>query len=176
MLELREEAIIAAEPTAVWEVLADHENMNKWGNLRHSARMRPGLKEPNGVGAVRRLETTLIVMEERITRFDAPRRLDYDVIRGAPGYNAHGVITLTKLPSGGTHVHWTVYIHPFLPALLTGAVRAFLKYSISRALNNLKNRLEPEPILSASQPVAVSRLRRVAVAAARVARESASQP
>jgi uncharacterized protein YndB with AHSA1/START domain len=147
MLEIRVEATIAAEPARVWEVLADHEGMDKWANLKRVVRIRPGLRELNGVGAVRRLEATGIVMEERITHFEPGRRLDYDVIKGAPGHNAHGQITLTPLADGGTLVWWKVSLHPYIAAS-TWLVRAFLKSSLTGALKGLKLRLEPDPLFS----------------------------
>lgn len=147
MLEIRAETIIAAEPARVWEQLADHENMDKWTDLKRVVRIRPGTPEPDGVGAVRRLYATGFVMEERIIRFEPPRCLEYHVIQGAPGRTALGQMTLTPYPEGGTLVFWKVSMHPYLPGT-SRLIKAFLQRSLEQGLDGLKRRLEPERLLA----------------------------
>jgi uncharacterized protein YndB with AHSA1/START domain len=179
MIEIRVETVIGAEPMAIWDLLADHEHLDKWMNFRKVVRIRPGALEPNGVGAVRRIYASGgRVMEERITKFDTGRCLEYDVLRGAPGWTARGQVTLTPTREGGTLVCWKVTMHPYIPSL-GFLVQAFLRRSLTRALQQLKDRLEPEPLLSLGKesprqdvaPVAAKQ-RRPSVARARVARES----
>jgi uncharacterized protein YndB with AHSA1/START domain len=179
MIEIRVETVIGAEPMAVWDVLADHERMDKWMNFRKVVRSRPGSIEPNGMGAVRTIYASGgRVMQERITKFDPGRCLEYDVLRGAPGWTPRGQITLTPTRDGGTLVCWKVTLHPYIPSL-GWLVQAFLKRSLTRALKQLKDRIEPEPLLSlekesprADAATVAPKQRRPSLARARATRES----
>lgn len=170
MVEIRAEKVIAAEPLRVWEVLADHEGMSNWLNVHKVIRRRPGSPDPNGVGAVRVLYGPFNVMEERIVVFQPGRRMEYDVLKGAPGWTAHGQITLTPTVDGGTLVWWRVTLYPFVPAT-AWAIRAILSRSLQSGLERLKERIEPERLVYAagdgagarSQPAAVPSKKRVGV-------------
>lgn len=145
MVEIHTEELIAADPMTVWEVFADHENMHKWAGIDKSVRRRPGRPDPNGVGAVRTLHAhpPIPMMEERVTLFEPGKRMEYDVIKGAPGRNAHGVITLEPASTGRTRVTWRVTMDPIVPG--TGfLIEEFLTPLIRQGLRNLKERLEPE--------------------------------
>jgi uncharacterized protein YndB with AHSA1/START domain len=175
MIEIRVEAMIDVEPMLVWAALADHENMHKWMNVQKVVRCRPGLLEPDGVGAVRRLYATGRVMEERITKFEPGRCLEYDVLKGAPGWVPHGQVTLTPIRDGGTLVCWKVTLHPYVPS--TGwLIKRFLERSLTRALEQLKDRLEPVPLLAfqkqAAADVASVAVKQRRLQKPRVARES----
>ena len=144
LTEIRAEKVIAASPTRVWEVLSDHEGMVHWTNLHKVVRRRPGAPDPNGVGAVRTLYGSS-VMEERITVFEPGKRLEYDVIKGAPGHQTHGTITLTPTSDGGTLVWWRVHTRPYVPG--TGwLIKAFLGGVLAADLQRIKERLEPDLI------------------------------
>ncbi len=146
MVVIETEEIIAAEPMAVWEVFADHENMHKWAGIDKAVRRRPGRPDPNGVGAVRTLSKHGLVpllMEERVTAFEPGKRMEYDVIHGAPGRNAHGVITLDHASTGRTLVRWRVTMDPIVPG--SGVlIEEFLTPMIKNGLRAIKERLEPE--------------------------------
>jgi uncharacterized protein YndB with AHSA1/START domain len=152
-IEIRVEKVIQAEPMRVWEVLEDHEGLYRWLNFTKTVRRRPGMVEPNGVGALRTLYRGRRVMEERITAFEPGRRLEYDVVRGAPGWTTHGEITLTALPDGSTLVWWRVTLNPYLRAA-GPLIKAYLGRSLDQGLERLKDRLEPECISHRSQAIA----------------------
>lgn len=150
MVEIRIEKTIAVEPMRVWEVLADHEGMPKWINVREVIRRRPGVPDPNGVGAIRTLRGSGIVMEERITAFEPGQRMAYTVIKGAPGWDPRGEITLSPTPSGGTVVRWNVTVRPYIPG--TGwLIYWFLRSTLEQGLQRLKERLEPADISEIAQ-------------------------
>jgi uncharacterized protein YndB with AHSA1/START domain len=146
MVEIEVEAVIAASPAQVWAVFADHESYDKWAGVDKVIRRRPGTPDPNGVGAVRTLYSRGPVpptIEERVTVFEPGKRMEYDVIRGAPGRNAHGVITLEDASTGHTLVRWKVTMTPIIPG--TGfLIEDFLGSMIKKGLYNVKERLEPE--------------------------------
>ena len=142
MIEIRVEMIVNASRFRVWEVLSDHESMIHWTRHRKVTRRRPGVPYPNGVGAVRAL-SGLREIEERVTLFEPCQRLEYDVIRGAPGAQTHGCVTLTPTVDGGTLIWWRVQTRPYIPG--TGrAIERFLESALQADLRRLKERVEPE--------------------------------
>lgn len=151
IIEIRADKLIAAEPSRVWELLADHEGLSRWQNFNRVVRRRPGVPDPNGVGAVRTLYGSRGVMEERIIAFEPMQRLEYEVLKGAPGSNARGKITISPTGDGGTLVWWRVTMIPYIPG--TGwAIKAFLSSALDKSLQRLKERLEPERPASYYEP------------------------
>jgi uncharacterized protein YndB with AHSA1/START domain len=143
MLEIVMHKTIAAKPSQVWEVLAEHEAMTKWVNVREVVRRHPGTPDPNGVGAVRQIRVPGLVTEERITAFEPGKRLEYAVIKGALGRDAIGEVTLTPSAFGEeTLLRWRVSLHPYIPG--TGwLISWFLRSLLEPGLERLKERLEP---------------------------------
>lgn len=74
---------IAAEPQAIWDVLADFGALSSWApGADHSCLLNQG---PDGgpLGTTRRVQVGSNVLVERITEFEAPAALGYD-IEGLP--------------------------------------------------------------------------------------------
>lgn len=74
---------IGAKPQAVWDVLADFGAISAWAdNVDHSCILEPS---PDGrpVGLSRRVQTGRMTLIERITDFEAPATIAYD-IEGLP--------------------------------------------------------------------------------------------
>lgn len=74
---------IAAEPQAIWDVLADFGALSSWADgVDHSCLMNHG---PDGgpLGTTRRVQVGTNALVERITEFDPPAALAYD-IEGLP--------------------------------------------------------------------------------------------
>jgi carbon monoxide dehydrogenase subunit G len=68
---------VAADPQAVWDVLADFGSISAWAdNVDHSCILNHG-DEP--LGATRRVQIGRNALVETITEFDAPYALAYDV-------------------------------------------------------------------------------------------------
>jgi carbon monoxide dehydrogenase subunit G len=68
---------IAAEPQAVWDVLADFGSISSWaGNIDHSCVLVQG-DEP--LGTTRRVQFGRNALVETITEFDARRAIAYEV-------------------------------------------------------------------------------------------------
>jgi hypothetical protein len=74
---------IAAEPQAIWDVLADFGTISTWAdNVDHSCLLGPAAQGVT-VGTTRRVQTGRNTLVERITDFDPPNTLAYD-IQGLP--------------------------------------------------------------------------------------------
>lgn len=74
---------IAAAPHDIWDVLADFGSLSSWAdNVDHSCILNHG---PDGepMGTTRRVQVRRDTLVERITRFDPPLALGYD-IEGLP--------------------------------------------------------------------------------------------
>ncbi len=83
MAAIRRSRSIAARPDETWDVLADFGSISSWAaNVDHSCILYSG---PDGgaVGTVRRVQVKRDALVERITEFDAPHALAYD-IEGLP--------------------------------------------------------------------------------------------
>lgn len=81
MSHLTRTATIAAEPDAVWEVLADFGAIGEWAdNVDHSSLLRNG---PVAEGLTRRIQSGRQTLLERIVIWDPPTTLAYE-IEGLP--------------------------------------------------------------------------------------------
>ena len=81
--ETRRSRTIAAEAQAIWDVLADFGAISSWADFaEHSCLLSPAA-EGVGVGTTRRVQVGRDALVERITDFDPPHTLAYDV-QGLP--------------------------------------------------------------------------------------------
>ncbi|AHH98451.1 SRPBCC family protein [Kutzneria viridogrisea] len=107
---------VSVPPDSVWAVLADHEGMPRWTASRSAHLERIGDQDRNGVGAIRALGTPVGRIREEITEFDAPNRLVYRMLSGAPVRDYVGTVRLS--PDGaGTLIEWSVSFVPRLPGV-----------------------------------------------------------
>ncbi|MDT5350829.1 MAG: hypothetical protein QOH91_4116 [Mycobacterium sp.] len=70
---------VAAQPQAIWDVLADFGSLSSWAdNVDHSCISNNG---PDGgpIGSTRRVQRGRNALLERITEFDPPSALAYDI-------------------------------------------------------------------------------------------------
>ncbi|HVP27682.1 MAG TPA: SRPBCC family protein [Myxococcota bacterium] len=140
MQEIEVERRIGASPARVWSILSDHEGMRSWMPVREVVRRRPGAPDPNGVGAVRTIRGMGLVIEERITEFEPPARLVYELTEGAPIRDHRGEVTLAP-EDGGTRVRWRVRFRPAVPG--TGGLLAFvLRRGLAGGLERLARLVE----------------------------------
>ena len=71
MAEIHRSRIVAADPKAVWDVLADFGSISSWAdNIDHSCILNHG-SEP--LGTTRRVQIGRNALVERITEFDPTR-------------------------------------------------------------------------------------------------------
>jgi carbon monoxide dehydrogenase subunit G len=104
MADIARSHSIAARPQQIWDVLADFGAISSWaGNVDHSCILFSGAD--GAVGTARRVQVKRDALVERITEFDPPRALAYDV-EGLPGRvrRMTNRWTLAPAPSGSTVV------------------------------------------------------------------------
>lgn len=134
---VEEEVSVPAPPARVWELLSDHERMGEWTSFRAEL-VRPGARERNGVGALRRLSAFGSSVEEEIVEFVPERLYSYRLLRGLAVRNHRGTILLIP-ERGGTRVRWAVTFEPLVPG--TGVVIAeALRRGFRAALAKLAGR------------------------------------
>jgi carbon monoxide dehydrogenase subunit G len=106
--EIRRSRTIAAEAQAIWDVLADFGAVSSWADfVDHSCLLSPAA-EGVGVGTARRVQLRRDTLVERITAFDPPNALSYD-IEGLPRLVRHlrSTWTLRPVAHGFTEVTLT---------------------------------------------------------------------
>ncbi|MEM9303033.1 MAG: SRPBCC family protein [Pseudomonadota bacterium] len=93
---------------AAFELLVDHANYKRFPGVVDSELLQPGTAEPNGKGALRRISLGDVVLDEEITAFERPQRMDYRIVKSKPIRVDHqgGSIRLETVPEG-TRIHWT---------------------------------------------------------------------
>ena len=79
MADIHRSRTIAARPQEIWDVLADFGSISSWAdNVDHSCVLFSGA-DGAPVGTARRVQVKRDTLVERITEFDPPHALAYDV-------------------------------------------------------------------------------------------------
>ncbi|QLL08836.1 SRPBCC family protein [Mycobacterium vicinigordonae] len=145
MAEISRSRTLAAQPQQIWDVLADFGRLSSWADdIDHSCVLNHG---PGGaaLGTTRRVQVGPNALVERITEFDPPGALAYD-IEGLPKRLRTVANRWTLRPSGpGTLVALisTVEVGAGRPARMAEwvALRVLAKQS-DKLLAGLARRLE----------------------------------
>ncbi len=102
---------VAAPLEVVWEVVADHRGMVEYTNFRKVELEREGDPAPNGLGAIRVLHLVGPPVREEVVAFEAPHRLVYTMLSGAPLKPHVGTVELSPV-AGGTRMGYVVETSP----------------------------------------------------------------
>ena len=149
MADIQRTRNIAAPPREIWNVLADFGSISSWAdNVDHSCILYSGA-DGGPLGTTRRVQVKRDALVERITEFDAPHALAYDIeglpsrlrrvtnrwtLEPAAGDSAPVVaVTLTSTVEIGAHA---------LQQLAEPALCRFLARQSDAMLAGLANRLE----------------------------------
>ena len=138
MIEIKLTREILASPEAIFAVLSDHRGMVGWAGAREVVLRHEGDPPPNGVGAVRVIRAAGLAVEEEITGFDPPKRMEYRVVAGIPIRDHHGEIRLEP-ESDFTKLTWEIRFRPLIPG--TGWL---LRPLLTRALTDMMTGLASE--------------------------------
>jgi uncharacterized protein YndB with AHSA1/START domain len=128
-IEIRAE--IPASPVAVWKVLEDHAGYAKWAGFHEAVVRQPGDPPPNGLGAIRVLRRSGVAIEEEITAYEPPRRLEYSLTAGLP-VRDHRAEILREPTASGTALVWRTRFRPLVPG--TGSL---LRRLLERSLRTM---------------------------------------
>jgi uncharacterized protein YndB with AHSA1/START domain len=116
---------IDAPVERVWALVSDHVGWQEWSGAQEVVLRQQGDPAPNGLGAIRVLRRGGLALEEEVTGFDPPRRLEYRVCAGIPVRECRSELRLE--PSGAaTRLSWAVQFRPLVPGtgwLLTRLIR-----------------------------------------------------
>ncbi|EHB55631.1 Polyketide cyclase/dehydrase [Mycolicibacterium rhodesiae JS60] len=141
--EIRRTRTVAAEPQAIWDVLADFGAISSWaGNVDHSCLLSPETQDV-GVGTTRRVQVGRNTLVERITAFDRVRTLAYDV-EGFPRWLTVNNRWTFAPSAGATAVTLVSNIKVTGPLgrIVQGVVARASAKTIDELLNGLAKRVE----------------------------------
>ena len=137
---VRFEQFFAAERERVFAYFADHAKFGRiWPGRFRRIRESADAAQPNGLGSVREIRTSGFTVEETITAFDPPARIEYRVTRGGPIKNHLGRLLFSEVP-GGTVLEYSIEFDPRL-RLTGGFIASILCASwhrgVQRAIDDL---------------------------------------
>ncbi|ORB55680.1 SRPBCC family protein [Mycolicibacterium rhodesiae] len=131
--DIRRSRAIAADPQKIWDVLADFGAISSWADvIDHSCLLDHGAAGGT-VGTSRRVQLGRTTLVERITDFDPPHTLAYDV-EGLPPLvrRLHNSWTLRPIARGLTEVTLTSAVTVGSNPLQRIAERVFVRVSATR--------------------------------------------
>ena len=132
MADIARSRTIAAEPTEVWDILADFGSISSWAdNIDHSCILNHA-SEP--VGTTRRVQIGRNALVERITEFDPTWTLAYDV-EGLPKRlrRFNNRWTLRRIQGGDTVVTLTSTVEIGPHAMQKMAERAVCRAQVRQS-------------------------------------------
>ncbi|HJQ41891.1 MAG TPA: SRPBCC family protein [Jatrophihabitantaceae bacterium] len=129
MVHILVEAVSAAPPAVVYELLRDPTTWTAWSSMDEVTPDRPGRDDPYGVGSTRKQTRGRVVGYDEVVELVAGRRFSYVHLRGLPVRDYRADVDL-EAAGGGTKIHWAVTFRPKTPGtgwLLRIGVRKFLQ-------------------------------------------------
>jgi uncharacterized protein YndB with AHSA1/START domain len=138
MQEVEVNARSSASPEQVWALLADARTWHRWAPFDDST-----VEDGEGLGELRRFQSGRRTTRERVTGFEPPRRLEYELVSGLPIRDYRAEVTLT--PDGeGTAIRWHSRFRAVVPG--TGwLIRRPLARFIERAAEGVAREAESGP-------------------------------
>ena len=108
MFKIKVERIVKKPINEVFEALSDHASYGLFKAVGTAKLLTEGDEERNGVGALRTVQTGAFKVWERITTFERPTHMQYQIEKSRPIKMQHnkGIIDLKDLGDGTTHVTW----------------------------------------------------------------------
>jgi uncharacterized protein YndB with AHSA1/START domain len=136
----------AAPVEDVFDVYTDHASWAGVAGIRSAVVTRPGDVEPNGLGAVREVSTSVTFFREEITHFERPRRMDYRILESRPRMDHElGRVDFSETDAG-TLVVWTSIFTlrtPLVGRLTEGAAAAVGSHAFRRILAHVDRATTP---------------------------------
>jgi len=132
-----------AAPDAVWALLDDVGSWSTWGAWEVSELVAP--PGPDGLGAVRRLQSGRTTAVERVVASEPPRLLRYELISGLPVRDYRASVEVVAEQDGGATITWSASFRGSLP-FVGGAVRRRLDAFFADAVERLARAAESSSI------------------------------
>lgn len=122
MFKIKVERIVKKPINEVFEVLSDHASYGLFKAVGVAKLVTEGYEERNGVGALRTIQTGPVKFWERITVFERPTQMQYQIEKARPIKMKHdkGIIDLKDLGDGTTQVTWVSEGRLVVPLPLIG--------------------------------------------------------
>lgn len=108
---------IKAPIEQVFDRLTDLANYESFPGVRRTRFVKEGLREKNGVGALREVDAGVFWLQEEILGFERPRRMDYRIRQSRPGIRHEGGSMQFRQTAQGTEVTWSSTFAVPLPLL-----------------------------------------------------------
>ena len=132
---------IPAPPEAVFDLLTDHANYERFRGVSGSELLREGDPAPNGIGAVRRIKSTPFRFDEEVTGYERPTRLEYLIIDLNVPFEHHGGTIRLSADGDRTQVDWrSSYTVP--TPLVGGLQEAIWKPMLTRGFKRVLEDVE----------------------------------
>ena len=139
-----------APPAAVYPYFAQHETFGVMAGgplaarLKFIRRIRLGedIKQPDGVGSVRRIGYGPLGFEETVITAEPGALIEYVISKGSPLKDHHGRIEFVA-EGTGTRLNYVITFAPKVPgtgALLKGVLRGMITPAFGRIRKALANR------------------------------------
>ena len=128
----------------VFDIISDHANYKDFPGVKDSELVKKGKPHKNGVGAVREIDTGSVWFQEKITAYERPTRLDYQIINSRPPIEHQGGSVRLEQTADGVAVTWTTIMRikiPLVGGLLTRFAAPQLEKAIDGLLRNIEKRL-----------------------------------
>lgn len=109
MPTIRVEETVDVARDALFAVLTDHEGYGRFPGVDKCELIRTGQAERNGLGALRRVFSGPLVLDEEIVVYDAPQAFEYLIRRARPlpVRHTHGRVEFEAIDATQTRVVWT---------------------------------------------------------------------
>jgi len=142
MFRIHVERVLGKDIDTVFEAISDHARYVRFPGVSKSLLIEEGRDEKNGTGALRVIGAGRLELTERITRFERPNRMHYQIEKSSPFSVEHtkGEIVLT--PEGEqTRVTWISEGHVQVP-VLGRMMDRLAERSFSKAFSSLLKAIE----------------------------------
>ena len=145
MFRIKVERTVKKPIDKVFEAISDHASYGLFKAVGVATLVTEGEEERNGVGALRTVQTGVFKVWERITAFERPIHMQYQIEKSRPIKMQHykGVIDLKDLGDGTTQVTWVSegrLVMPLLGRLLDRKMQKQGTIAFNSMLKSIESR------------------------------------
>lgn len=142
MFRIHVERTLCKDIESVFEALADHASYDRFPGVSKSLLIKEGENEKNGSGAVRIIGAGRLELTERVTQFERPKRMHYQIEKSSPFSVEHTRGEIVLEPEGEqTRVTWISEGHVQVP-LVGRVLDRLAERSFSRAFSSVLRAVE----------------------------------